>query len=57
MVKNLKRGDKIITTGGLIGNIIKINEKSEITLEISDNVQVQLAPGMVSELITTTEKN
>ncbi len=32
MVNNLKKGDKIITTGGLIGNIIKVNENKEIIL-------------------------
>tara|TARA_Y100001970_G_C13907228_1_gene686683 strand:- start:208 stop:483 length:276 start_codon:yes stop_codon:yes gene_type:complete len=56
MVNNLKKGDKIITTGGLIGNIIKVNENKEIILEIADNVEVKLAAGMVSELINKIEK-
>ena len=47
MVTNLKRGDKVVTTGGLIGEIIKVNENKEITLEISDNVKVQIAGGMI----------
>ena len=56
MVNNLKKGDKIITTGGLIGNIIKVNENKEIILEIADNVEVKLAAGMVSELVNKIEK-
>ena len=56
MGNNLKKGDKIITTGGLIGNIIKVNENKEIILEIADNVEVKLAAGMVSELINKIEK-
>ena len=56
MVNNLKKGDKIITTGGLLGNIIKVNENKEIILEIADNVEVKLAAGMVSELINKIEK-
>ena len=56
MVNNLKKGDQIITTGGLIGNIIKVNENKEIILEIADNVEVKLAAGMVSELINKIEK-
>ena len=33
MIKNLKRGDKIVTTGGLIGNIIKVNENNTKIIE------------------------
>ena len=54
MVTNLKRGDKVVTSGGLIGEIIKVNENKEITLEISDNVKVQIAGGMISELLSKT---
>ena len=55
MISNLKRGDKIITSGGLIGEIIKINDNKELTLNISENVNVQLASGMVSELLSKIE--
>ena len=54
MVTNLKRGDKVVTSGGLMGEIIKVNENKEITLEISDNVKVQIAAGMISELLSKT---
>ena len=54
MVTNLKRGDKVVTSGGLMGEIIKVNENKEITLEISDNVKVQIAGGMISELLSKT---
>ena len=51
MVQNLKRGDKIVTSGGIIGKIVNVNETKEITLEISENINVQLAPGMISDLL------
>ena len=57
MIKNLKRGDKIVTSGGLIGNITKVNENKELTLEISNDIKVQIAPGMVSELLSPTANN
>jgi len=60
MVNNLKRGDKIITTGGIIGKITKVKDNKELTLEISDNIEVQIAPGMVQELyilLDEKEKN
>ena len=55
MLKNLKRGDKVVTTGGLIGNISKVNENKELTLEITNDIKVQIAPGMISELLSTTD--
>jgi len=55
MVNNLKRGDKIITTGGVIGVISKVKDNKELSLEISDNIEIQIAPGMVHELYSTTE--
>tara|TARA_B100000029_G_C17404181_1_gene898178 strand:+ start:688 stop:1023 length:336 start_codon:yes stop_codon:yes gene_type:complete len=57
MVQNLKRGDKIVTSGGIIGKIINVNESKEITLEISENINVQIAPGMISELIEKKDKS
>ena len=50
MINNLKRGDKIITSGGIIGNITKVNDNKEIIVEISDNVEIKIAPGMVTDL-------
>jgi len=57
MVNNLKRGDKIVTSGGLMGTILKVNDKKELTLEIAENVEVQIAAGMVSELLTNNNSN
>ena len=56
MIKNLKRGDKIVTSGGLIGNITKVNENKELTLEISNDIKVQIAPGMVHEIYTSVDE-
>mgnify|MGYP001177270588 CR=1 FL=1 len=55
MVNNLKRGDKIITSGGIIGVIIKVNNNKEILLEISDNVEILIAPGMVHQLYSSND--
>ena len=57
MVNNLKRGDKIITSGGIIGTISKVHESRELIVEISDNVEIKLAPGMVTEQYITPEPN
>ena len=55
MISNLKRGDKIVTTGGIIGVVTKVKDNKELSLDISENVEIQIAPGMVHELYTLTE--
>ena len=55
MINNLKRGDRIITTGGIIGIIIKVKDNKELIIEISNNVEIQLASGMIHELYSTTK--
>ena len=58
MINNLRRGDKIITSGGIIGSINKVNDNKELLVEISENVEIKIAPGMVTDLYVSpvTEK-
>ncbi len=42
MVQAAKRGDTIVTTGGLIGKITKSTDDSEVEVEIAPNVRVRL---------------
>ena len=55
MVNNLRRGDKIITSGGIIGSISKVNDNKELLVEISENVEIKIAPGMVSDLYVSSD--
>jgi preprotein translocase subunit YajC len=59
LLNNLKRGDKIITSGGIIGSISKVNDNKELLVEITDGVEIKIAPGMVADLysIPETHKN
>ena len=50
MLSNLKRGDKIITSGGIIGTINKVTDSRELIVEVADNVEIKIAPGMVADL-------
>ena len=57
MVQNLKRGNVIVTAGGIIGKIVKAIDGSEsITVEISKGVNVEIARQMVSELKNNSTK-
>jgi preprotein translocase subunit YajC len=56
MLNNLRRGDKIITSGGIIGSINKVSENRELQVEISEGVEIKIAPGMVADLYVVPEK-
>ncbi len=55
MLNNLRRGDKIITSGGIIGTINKVSDNRELQLQVSENVEIKIAPGMVADLYSTIE--
>ena len=52
MLNNLKRGDKVVTSGGIIGKITKVYDNKEMNIEISDQIEIKIAPGMISDLYT-----
>ena len=55
MLNNLKRGDKIITSGGIIGSVSKVNDNKELLVEVGDNMEIKIAPGMVADLYSNTD--
>ena len=48
LVKNLRRGDTVITTGGLMGKVTKVVDDDQIEVEIADGVRVRQVRSMVS---------
>ncbi len=50
MVKNLRRGDTVITNGGVIGKISKVIDDHEVEVEIADGVKVRQVRQMVTEV-------
>ena len=42
MVEGLKRGDKVITTGGIIGSVERIIDNEKVEVKISENVSVEI---------------
>tara|TARA_B110001452_G_C14873504_1_gene305359 strand:+ start:94 stop:375 length:282 start_codon:yes stop_codon:yes gene_type:complete len=51
MVESLKRGDEIITSGGIIGIVERVMEDDRIEVEISENVKVQILRSTVTSLL------
>ena len=56
MLNNLRKGDKIITSGGIIGTITKVFDNRELSVQISDDLEIKIAPGMVADIYTQPEK-
>jgi len=48
LVKNLRRGDTVITTGGLVGKVTKVVDDDQIEVEVADGVRVRQMRQMVS---------
>ena len=42
MVENLKRGDKVVTSGGIVGTIERVIDNEKVEASISDNVNVEV---------------
>jgi preprotein translocase subunit YajC len=52
MVANIRRGDTVVTAGGIVARVAKVpaNDDPEITVEIADGVQVQVLRSTLSEV-------
>lgn len=50
LLKNMRRGDSVVTTGGLIGKITRVVDDAELELEIAPSVRVRVARAMISDV-------
>jgi len=52
MIDNLRRGDTVVTAGGILGKVVKAStaDDPEITVEIADNVQVRVLKATISDV-------
>ncbi len=55
MVAALRRGDQVITQGGLIGKVVKVKDDNEIEVELAENVKVRVVKSTVATVISKTE--
>src|SRR3990167_10858043 len=55
LLSALRRGDRIVTNGGLIGVIHKVVNDQELQVEIAEGVRVRVARSMVTSLLSKTE--
>ena len=55
MVEALRRGDQVITQGGLIGKVTKVKEDNEIEVELAKDVKVRVVKSTVAQVLSKTE--
>ena len=55
MVASLRRGDQIVTQGGVIGKIAKVKDDNEVEVEIAENVRIRVVRSTISQVLNKTE--
>ena len=55
MVEALRRGDQVVTQGGLIGKVVKVKEGGEVEVEIAEGVKVRVIQSTIAQVLSKTE--
>lgn len=55
MVEALRRGDQIITSGGIVGKVVKVQEDGMVEVEIAEGVKVKVVRHTITQVLNKTE--
>ena len=55
MLTQLRRGDRVVTAGGIIGTVYKMVNDTEVVLEIAEGVRVRVVRSTLTEVMSKTE--
>ena len=56
MVENLKRGDKVVTSGGIVGTVERIIDNEKVEVQIAENINVEIVRATgIQGLVNTAE--
>jgi preprotein translocase subunit YajC len=50
LIANVRRGDTVVTSGGIIGKVIRVVDDNEVQVEIADGVRVRLLRQMITDV-------
>ena len=50
MVKALRKGDTVVTSGGVVGKVTKVVDDNEVEIQIADNVRIRQMRSMIQEV-------
>jgi len=51
----LRRGDKVLTTGGIVGKVTKVKDDGEIEVEVAPSVKIHVVKSAISQVLSKTE--
>lgn len=54
-LSQVRRGDRVLTSGGIIGTVSKIIDDNEILVEIAENVKVKILKATIADVLAKTE--
>ncbi len=55
MVDSLRKGDQVVTAGGLIGKVAKVKEGGIVEVDLAEGVRVKVRQGTIADVINKTE--
>ena len=55
MVAALRRGDQVVTQGGIVGKVAKVKEDGELEIEIAEGVKVRVIQHTIASVVSKTE--
>ncbi len=55
MVEALRRGDQVLTQGGILGKVVKVNDDGVLEIEIADGVKVRVLRSTIAQVMSKTE--
>jgi preprotein translocase subunit YajC len=55
LLESIRRGDKIVTGGGITGTVTKVIDNDEVAVEIADGVRVRVQRGLIATVLSKTE--
>ena len=55
MVETLRRGDQVVTAGGLVGKVVKVREDDELEVELTEGVKVRVVRSTIAQVRSKTE--
>jgi preprotein translocase subunit YajC len=55
MLGNLRKGDNVVTGGGIVGKVVKLDDDSQVIVEIADNVRVRVLRTTITDVLNKPE--
>jgi len=55
MVSALRRGDQVVTQGGIVGKVTKVRDEGELEIEIAQGVKIRVIQSTISTVLSKTE--